>query len=51
MPAINELQDFTTQVRRGMNRMAHAVQSAHPGVIRLCRISNRTLSRNNGLFH
>lgn len=35
MPAINELQDFTTQVRRDMNRMVQAVQSGHPGVIRL----------------
>ncbi len=31
MPTINELQDFTTQVRRDILRMVHAVQSGHPG--------------------
>ena len=31
MPNIQELQDFTTQVRRDILRMVHAVQSGHPG--------------------
>ena len=31
MPSINELQDFTTQVRRDIIRMVHAVKSGHPG--------------------
>ena len=31
MPTINELQDFTSQVRRDIIRMVHAVQSGHPG--------------------
>ncbi len=31
MPAIKELQDFTSQVRRDIIRMVHAVQSGHPG--------------------
>ena len=31
MPAINELQDFTSQVRRDIIRMVHAVNSGHPG--------------------
>jgi len=31
MPAIKELQDFTSQVRRDIIRMVHAVKSGHPG--------------------
>ena len=31
MPNIQELQDFTTQVRRDIVRMVHAVNSGHPG--------------------
>lgn len=31
MPNLQELQDFTTQVRRDILRMVHAVQSGHPG--------------------
>ena len=31
MPEINQLQDFTTQVRRDIIRMVHAVKSGHPG--------------------
>lgn len=31
MPSINELKDFTTQVRRDIVRMVHAVNSGHPG--------------------
>jgi transketolase len=31
MPTIQELQDFTTQVRRDIIRMVHAVNSGHPG--------------------
>jgi transketolase len=31
MPSIKELQDFTTQVRRDIVRMVHAVSSGHPG--------------------
>jgi transketolase len=31
MPTIKELQDFTSQVRRDIIRMVHAVQSGHPG--------------------
>jgi len=31
MPSIKELQDFSTQVRRDIIRMVHAVNSGHPG--------------------
>ena len=31
MPTTQELQDFTTQVRRDIIRMVHAVNSGHPG--------------------
>jgi len=31
MPSIQELQDFSTQVRRDILRMVHAVNSGHPG--------------------
>ncbi len=31
MPNLQELQDFTSQVRRDILRMVHAVQSGHPG--------------------
>jgi len=31
MPTIKELQDFSTQVRRDIIRMVHAVNSGHPG--------------------
>jgi len=31
MPTTQELQDFTTQVRRDILRMVHAVNSGHPG--------------------
>lgn len=31
MPDINHLKDFTTQVRRDILRMVHAVNSGHPG--------------------
>jgi len=31
MPTIKELQDFSTQVRRDILRMVHAVNSGHPG--------------------
>ncbi len=31
MPAIQQLQDFTQQVRRDILRMVHAVNSGHPG--------------------
>ena len=31
MPTINELKDFTTQVRRDIVRMVSAVNSGHPG--------------------
>jgi transketolase len=31
MPNLQELQDFTAQVRRDILRMVHAVQSGHPG--------------------
>jgi len=31
MPTIQQLQDFTQQVRRDIVRMVHAVQSGHPG--------------------
>ncbi len=31
MPNIQELKDFSTQVRRDIVRMVHAVQSGHPG--------------------
>jgi len=31
MPAIQQLQDFSTQVRRDIIRMVHAVNSGHPG--------------------
>ncbi|WP_196888610.1 transketolase [Aureivirga sp. CE67] len=31
MPNIQELQDFSSQVRRDIVRMVHAVQSGHPG--------------------
>ncbi|MCF6296540.1 MAG: transketolase [Flavobacteriaceae bacterium] len=31
MPTTTELQDFTTQVRRDIIRMVHAVNSGHPG--------------------
>jgi len=31
MPTIKELEDFTSQVRRDIIRMVHAVQSGHPG--------------------
>jgi len=31
MPSIRELQDFSTQVRRDILRMVHAVNSGHPG--------------------
>ena len=31
MPTIQELQDFSTQVRRDILRMVHAVNSGHPG--------------------
>lgn len=31
MPTIQQLQDFSTQIRRDILRMVHAVQSGHPG--------------------
>jgi len=31
MPTISELQDFSTQIRRDILRMVHAVSSGHPG--------------------
>jgi transketolase len=31
MPTVNELKDFSTQVRRDILRMVHAVNSGHPG--------------------
>ena len=31
MPTINELQNFSTQIRRDILRMVHAVSSGHPG--------------------
>jgi transketolase len=31
MPTIKELQDFSTQIRRDIVRMVHAVNSGHPG--------------------
>ena len=31
MPTINELKDFSTQVRRDIVRMVNAVNSGHPG--------------------
>ena len=31
MPTIPQLQDFSTQIRRDILRMVHAVQSGHPG--------------------
>lgn len=31
MPDIQELKDLTTQVRRDIVRMVHAVNSGHPG--------------------
>lgn len=31
MPKIQQLQDFSTQIRRDILRMVHAVQSGHPG--------------------
>ena len=31
MPTVKELQDFSTQIRRDIVRMVHAVNSGHPG--------------------
>jgi len=31
MPTVSELQDFSTQIRRDILRMVHAVNSGHPG--------------------
>ena len=31
MPSTKQLQDFTSQVRRDIIRMVHAVKSGHPG--------------------
>ena len=31
MPTLNELKDFSTQVRRDIVRMVNAVNSGHPG--------------------